>query len=91
MSREPRHGTPSEYTNFGCRCELCTDANAVAHAEYMERNPKQRLLARLDQRLRYWTERYDLAWERRDQDMLNHAQERRDAYMKEIRDVKGAA
>lgn len=27
MSREPKHGTVSEYNNHGCRCDLCREAN----------------------------------------------------------------
>lgn len=88
MPRVEKHGTTNEYTNYGCRCEPCTDANAKAHADYMSRNPKQMLLARLDQRRRYWDERYELAWERKDQDMLLHAQERRDAFISEIARVR---
>lgn len=25
--REPKHGTITEYMNYGCRCEPCRDAN----------------------------------------------------------------
>jgi len=87
-NREVIHGTTNEYNNYGCRCDECKQANAKAHADYMRRNPRQILLAALYQRQRYWAERYDLAWERKDQDMLLHAQERRDAFTSEIAKVR---
>ena len=34
---DPRHGTANGYTNLGCRCELCTDANRRQHARYIDR------------------------------------------------------
>jgi len=86
--RVEKHGTTNEYTNYACRCEPCKEANAKAHANYMARNPKQVLLARLYQRQRYWNERAELAWERKDEDMLDHARLRRDAYDKEIAGVR---
>ena len=86
--RSEEHGTTNQYSNYGCRCEPCTEANSKAHADYLKRNPKQVLLAALYQRERYWAERYDLAWERKDHDMLDHAQTRRDAFKKEIREVR---
>jgi hypothetical protein len=29
---DPRHGKPSTYTNWGCRCDRCTAANTEACA-----------------------------------------------------------
>ena len=82
------HGTTNGYNNYGCRCDECREANAKAHASYMSRNPKQVLLAALYQRERYWNERYDLAWERKDEDMLAHARQRRDAFVEEIARIR---
>lgn len=33
MSRDPRHGTVSEYSNHGCRCDHCREANKKYRAE----------------------------------------------------------
>ena len=35
--REPRHGTINEYSNHGCRCDLCRAANAAYYREYAAR------------------------------------------------------
>jgi len=39
---DDRHGTLNGYTNHACRCDLCREANRVAHAEYMDGNEEQR-------------------------------------------------
>jgi hypothetical protein len=36
-TRNPNHGTRSMYSNQGCRCELCTRANADYQREYCKR------------------------------------------------------
>ena len=40
----PRHGRPSTYQYYGCRCELCRQANALMQRSYRSRsvppNPK---------------------------------------------------
>lgn len=33
----PAHGTTNGYGNLGCRCELCREANRIAHGQYMQR------------------------------------------------------
>jgi len=38
---DPRHGTLNGYTNHGCRCEFCRQANTDAHYDYMQDNPEQ--------------------------------------------------
>ena len=32
---DPRHGTANGYSNLGCRCAACREANRVNHARYM--------------------------------------------------------
>lgn len=34
---EERHGKVSTYQNWGCRCELCVDANAAKRQEQRDR------------------------------------------------------
>jgi hypothetical protein len=34
---DPRHGTMNGYGNHKCRCDRCTEANRISHAEYMKR------------------------------------------------------
>jgi hypothetical protein len=34
---DPRHGTTNGYSNFGCRCAQCTEANRLAQAAYKAR------------------------------------------------------
>lgn len=34
---DPRHGSDSGYVNHGCRCDLCTAANAVTVAKGRDR------------------------------------------------------
>jgi 5-methylcytosine-specific restriction endonuclease McrA len=38
--RTPRHGTASEYDNFGCRCEPCKSAKRSVMTEYYWRDPE---------------------------------------------------
>jgi hypothetical protein len=35
-------GNINGYTNRGCRCDACREANTAAHLDYMNRNPEQR-------------------------------------------------
>jgi hypothetical protein len=37
---DPRHGR-NGYTNLGCRCPVCTEAQRVAHRAYMYAHPEQ--------------------------------------------------
>lgn len=53
MHDDPRHGTTNGYTNLGCRCQPCRDANAVAHLEYMHRAAGQSEKHRLREADRY--------------------------------------
>lgn len=62
-NKEPRavkHGTIGAYTNRGCRCEPCTVAHREYQREYLANSPKQRRLATLRERIRYWTREVEL-------------------------------
>jgi hypothetical protein len=37
---DPRHGL-NGYSNLGCRCPICREAQRVSHRDYMRRNPAQ--------------------------------------------------
>jgi hypothetical protein len=32
---DPRHGLPSSYRNYNCRCDKCKAGNTKSHFEYM--------------------------------------------------------
>jgi len=42
MEDEKWHGTVNGYKNWGCRCPLCTKANAIAQREWRERAQERR-------------------------------------------------
>jgi hypothetical protein len=86
--RVEKHGTTSEYSNYGCRCDACREANRAAHADYMKRHPKQVLLAREGNRVLYWSRRVDLAWERRDAEMLTEATRQLEWYKEKVRRLR---
>jgi hypothetical protein len=33
------HGTPNAYTNYGCRCDFCSEAHALYRSERRARDP----------------------------------------------------
>lgn len=51
LSSVPSHGL-SGYSNHGCRCEVCREANRTAHLAYMASHPEQRLKSRERERFR---------------------------------------
>ncbi len=65
---EPWHGTSGGYTNHGCRCERCREAQKLRQRVYMEENPSQRRLAVLRARIRYWSDRIEILSYRKDHD-----------------------
>jgi hypothetical protein len=38
---DPRHGTAGAYSNHGCRCPLCTEAQRVKQVTYMNADPER--------------------------------------------------
>jgi hypothetical protein len=49
---DPRHGL-NGYTNLGCRCDICREAQRLKHWDYMERHPEQREKHRI-RRMQRW-------------------------------------
>lgn len=41
MTEGIKHGTYSSYTNHGCRCRPCTEANSAYHYAYMHADPER--------------------------------------------------
>jgi hypothetical protein len=48
------HG-PSGYTNYGCRCPVCTEGFRVKHLEYMHSHPEQMEKSRRRELARYYS------------------------------------
>lgn len=40
LAPDPRHGTPSGYSNFHCRCRACTAVASAYRAELYRRNAR---------------------------------------------------
>lgn len=57
---DPRHGTPNGYSNLGCRCAACKEANRLNHAEYMARVRRTGQLVKVDDALHGTSYRYDV-------------------------------
>ena len=51
---DPRHGTTNGYSNLGCRCDECREANRLGHAKYMAQvRAEGRILGEHGSRLAY--------------------------------------
>ena len=54
------HGRYTTYATHGCRCGACRAAHAQYQREYMDKNPEQRKIARVRERLRYMAKKGEI-------------------------------